>query len=168
MHEGTPDTPKFISPPNKLKAKVGHGGIPPEVLKKGQIFIEKNQVNFGPYALEFVEEIKTLMQEYKSNTEIGNHRAYINRLAEPIMGLKSNGGMFQYPLVSMISDVVLQFIDRVGLIDNEVLEIINAHNLSISTIIASQLKGYAGESGNAIIEELIDACERYYRKHNVQ
>lgn len=164
---GTPQEPRFIEPPNTLKVKVGHGGIPPELLKKSQDYIESSIADFSPYAQKFLDEINGYIKQLKENKDLRTDRQFINKMAQPIMNLKANGGMFKYPLVSMIADVGLQFIDRAGELNEDGIEILRAHNGSISLILANRLKGYAGPEGNKITEELREACNRYFKKYNL-
>lgn len=166
MNEVTED-PKFIEPPNTLKVKVGHGGIPPELLKKSQEFIESNPLKFEPYAQEYLDEIQNNVEKLKTHPSLKSNDDFLDEFAQPIMGLKANGGMFKYPLISMIADVALQFLDQVDEMNDDGLDIIKAHNKSISLIIKAELTGYAGPEGQKITDELQEACKRYFKKHKV-
>lgn len=158
--------PRFINPPNRLKAKVGDGGIPSGLLNQGQEFIETNPINFEPYAHEFLRRIEEAMNAVrKADTMTPQLHDQLN---QPVMELKANGGMFQYYLVSMIADVVLQFLENVENIDEDALDIVKAHNKTLVTILNSRLKGDGGREGAALTKELLDACTRYYKKHNIE
>ncbi|MEM6781881.1 MAG: hypothetical protein AAF569_08465 [Pseudomonadota bacterium] len=159
--------PRFIEPQNTLKIKVGHGGIPPAVLKKSQDFIESNATDFVPYADEYLDEIEASMRKIKDHPSLKKDPIFLDQFAQPIMGLKSNGGMFKYPLISMIADVTLQFLDRAGELNEDGMDIIRAHNGSIRLILKAELKGYAGPEGQKITMELSEACNRYFKKHKV-
>lgn len=162
---GHPKEPRFLEPTNTLKIKVGHGGISPDLLKKSQEYIEKNPLDFGPYAQTFLKEIEDVLARVKQNPALKSDPAVIETIAKPIMGLKANGGMFKYPLISMIADVGLQFIDKAKELNHDGMEIISAHNRSIALIISTRLRGYAGPEGHKITEELADACNRYFQKY---
>lgn len=159
--------PRFITPPNTLKIKVGHGGIPPERLKLGQREIESTQVDFGPYAEDLIKAVENKIKDLKKNPDLKTDKSFILQFADPIMGLKANGGMFKYPLISMVSDVCLRFIDQAGELNNDGLNIIYAHNKSVQLLLKAELKGYAGPEGNKIVQELEAACDRYFKKHKV-
>ena len=159
--------PKFIDPPNSLKIKVGHGGISPDLIKKSQDYIESNPIDFAPYAQEFLDQIADHLKRITNDNKLQKDRQFIGKISEPIMGLKANGGMFNYPLISMIADVALQFVDIAGEINEDGIEILKAHNSSISLILASKLKGYAGPEGEKITDELQEACNRYFKKYNL-
>lgn len=159
--------PRFIKPENRLKSKVGHGGISPDLLKKCQDYIDSNPVDFGPYAQELLDQVQERFAAIQTDPAKRKDKEAVQKLAEPIMGLKANGGMFKYPLISMIADIGLQFLDRVKELNDDGMEIIKAHNTSIAVIINSKLKGYAGKEGRAICEELRDACDRYYNKYKL-
>jgi len=156
--------PRFINPPNKLKEKVGHGGIPSDLLTKGQEYIEKNPVDFEPYAEKFIKRIEKDLEKALELQKKDQQKA-IDILSQPVMELKANGGMFQYQLISMIADVLLKFLDTVKTIDKDVIAIIKAHNNTLGIIINNKLKGDGGPEGAALTNELHSACQRYHKKH---
>ena len=157
--------PKFINVPNMLKAKVGQGGISPSILKKSQDFIENNPVDFTPYAQEYIKLLNESIKKLKENPDMGKNEEFIRQCSVPMMSLKANGGMFKYPLISMVADVGLNFMSRIDEINEDGAEILKAHCGAVSLIIANNLKGYAGPEGKAITEELRDACIRYFNKY---
>jgi hypothetical protein len=163
----TTKQPRFIKPENKLKLKVGHGGISPELLKQCQEYIDTNPVDFTPYAQDLMEQAAERLAEIKSDPALSKDKKALQRLVAPIMSLKANGGMFNYPLISMIADIGLQFLDRLNELNEDGQEIVEAHNNSISLILKTGLKGYAGKEGQQICDELQDACNRYYKKYKL-
>lgn len=165
MKRGTPNEPKFIDPKNTLKIKVGHGGIPPANLKKSQQIIGQNNIDFVPIATGYLEQIEHNLNKLNDHPSLKKDKLFLDKFAQPVMGLKANGGMFQYTLVSMIADVGLIFLDKAGELNEDGREIIKAHNTSIKMILQARLKGSVGREGRQIVDELQDACTRYYKKH---
>lgn len=165
MPQDSSSDARFIEPPNTLKGKVGHGGIPPDLLQKSQECIETITMDFVPYAQKYIEEIEHNLKKLETHPSLKKDKIFLDKFAQPIMGLKANGGMFKYPLVSMIADVALQFLDKAAQLNQDGLDIIKAHNKSITLILNAQLKGYAGPEGQKITEELQNACDRYFKKH---
>jgi hypothetical protein len=153
--------PKFINPPNKLKAKVGGGGISPERLKQAQEYINNNAVDFIPHATSFLDLVTELAKEARNSRSDFDR----NKLAQPIMQLKANGGMFRYQLISNVADICLQFVEAIQEINDDAYDVILAHVNTISIIINNQMTGNGGKEGKALIKELENACKRYLTKH---
>jgi len=153
--------PKFITPPNKLKAKVGGGGIAPERIKRAQKFISTNSVDFIPHATTFLNLVTEFAVEAKNSRENFDR----NKLANPIMQLKANGGMFQYTLISHVADTCLRFVEAIEDMNNDAYEVIQAHVNTISIIINNKMTGNGGAKGSALIKELEKSCYRYLEKH---
>ena len=158
---------RFIKPPNKLKQKVGTGGIDERVLEKAQTFIEKAELDFVPFAQQFLKELALYAKEARQSND-NNKSAAKDRMIGPIMQLKANRAMFQYQLVSEVADIALQFLESIDRIDDDVFEIITAHENTIKVIISSKLKGDGGREGYALVKELDKACKRYFSKHKIQ
>lgn len=156
--------PKFITPPNKLKAKVGGGGIAPERIKQAQSFINNNSVDFIPHAKTFLDLVTEFAVEAKNSRENFDR----NKLADPIMQLKANGGMFKYALISQVADICLRFVEAINEMNDDAYQVIQAHVNTISIIINNKMTGHGGKEGTALIKELEKACFRYIEKHQAQ
>ncbi len=153
--------PKFINPPNKLKAKMGTGGIDLKLLEKAQLFIADNPIDFEPYADEFLKNIQAGLKKLaKTRSEKDK-----DILAGQIMQIKANGGMFRYQLVSDIGNIALNFIDSLHEVNDDALNVLEAHEKTIQIIIANKLSGDGGMEGAALVRELEKACNRYFKKY---
>ncbi len=155
---------KFTMPENKVKKKVGSGGVPDVILQRAEVVMEENHhIDFNPFADKYLSNIeKSLSQLTKDNYKSPQS---MRILAENIMHLKANGGMFGYMLVSYIADIALNFSDNQKIINEDFVKIIKAHNTTIRLIIGNKLKGDGGNSGNALKEELYNAIMRFNKKH---
>jgi len=158
--------PKFITPPNHLKMKVGNGGIAEEKLQKAQELMENFQVNFKPDAQKLSSELgrqtKTITELIKKDKSFEK-----DKMVMPIMQLKANGGMFQYQLLTDVADICLQFMETVDEFNPEAMDIIKAHENAIQLIIKNELKGNGGAEGYALVQELHKACKRYFKRFEV-
>ncbi len=156
---------RFIDPPNILRQKIGRGGIEPLRIERADSFIDENPTDFGPYAFEFMARLDEIVKKAKSG-KIKDKQA-IDMLTQPIMELKANGGMFKYMLVTHIADIVLNFLENIDKLDDDVFEIIAAHQNALTVIVTNKLRGGGGKEGKALSDELDNACKRYYKKHHV-
>ena len=157
--------PVFSTPQNSLKEKVGEGGIPAHIIKKCQDYLESNPVDFSPYArrlLERLELIKKTIEDGRPNPE-----DTLAEIVNIVMQLKSNGSMFHYQLISMVSDVMLRFLENVKNLDSDFLEILMVYNKVLNIIINKKLNGNGGREGYVLTQELHSACLRYYAKYAI-
>jgi len=157
----TAKTPKYTTPPNKIKEKVGGGGIDPERLKQAQEHINNNNFDFRPIANSFIEKIKDFIERSEASNEQLNHKD----LVSPIMQLKANGGMFKYDLVTQIADICLNFVEEIEILNADARVIITAHTNAISVILQNKMTGNGGPEGKALSKELEKACNLYFKKH---
>lgn len=159
---------EFIMPPNILKAKTGTGGLNETVLERAQKLLENNTVDFAPLADVYLKTMKngidSAREELLHKDEVRDE-AKISQILYPCVQLKANGGMFHFPLVTRAADRFVQFMEVVERLDNETIEIATAFHTAIRVIVASKIKGDGGAQGNALIEELNNACMRYFEKH---
>lgn len=155
--------PRFVNPPNKLKAKIGSGGIDNSLLDKSQDFIENTNLDFVPYARDYLKTFSETSKQAVNNNE--NPAEAKDKIIEPVMQLKANGGMFRYQLVSDVADIALQFLESIPVINNDAFDVLKAHQKTIEVIINSGLTGDGGREGYALVKELHQACNRYFAKH---
>lgn len=163
--KGKTEKARFIDPPNVLRQKCGYGGLDQTRLLRAEEFIDSNELDFGPFALRLMERLDAVIADCRSGRLKGDRA--IDELTKPIMELKANGGMFKYELMSEIAGIVLNFLENITALNDDVFEIVDAHQNTLSVIIASDLKGSGGKEGRALAEELFAACKRYYKKHNI-
>src|SRR5690242_20454244 len=104
-----------IMPPNKLKEKVGSGGIDQTVVAKAQDMIETNTVDFNTTAIVLLALLSKTLEEAQTGARQGEDT--INALLYPAMQLKAQGALFQYPLVTDIAAILIDFLETVETLD---------------------------------------------------
>lgn len=152
---------ELLIPPNRLKAKIGSGGIDENVLVKAQELLESNTIDFKPIALMLVDVLHEAIADAKAGSLAGEKA--IEAMLYPAMQLKAQGGMFHYPLISEIANILVNFLETVVFVDKDVLDIVVAHKMSMNAVIGSQIKGDGGKVGRELRDALLDACSRYYK-----
>lgn len=152
---------ELITPPNSIKAKVGSGGIDVNVINKAQALLENNTVDFQPIAAMLMELLNEAITDAKNGNIKGE--AAIEGMIYPAMQMKAQGTMFHYPLVTEVSNILVNFLETVTNVDKDVLDIVVAHKMSINAVLASQIKGDGGKVGKDLRDALMDACNRYYK-----
>ena len=159
--------PKEITPPNFLKQKVGSGGLDEKILEKAQKLVEKNTVDFKPYALEFLDSLESTIAEINNSNSAFTDEDCVNMMLYSAVQLKANGGMFRYQLVTEIADLFTRFLETLKApksLSQPALEMINGFYTSLKAIIYSEIKGNGGTDGQELLTELKAAWQRYLDK----
>lgn len=157
---------EFITPPNVLKEKAGDGGIPLRLIENAQAFIKNNDIDYSPYASDLIDEIQKLLKELKETDNRRTQKHILQFIIENIMHIKAHGGMFGYNIMTTIAGKTLTFLDDDKKINEDLFNIIEAHNISIKLIISHKNKGDGGAEGKALVTELDQAINRYLKKYN--
>tara|TARA_B100000780_G_scaffold277867_1_gene249648 strand:+ start:1084 stop:1608 length:525 start_codon:yes stop_codon:yes gene_type:complete len=156
---------EFITPPNNLKAKVGSGGLSEAILNKAQELLENNTVDFLPLGEMYLNTLMKSIEQAKNAHPDDDQEYIISAMLYPAMQLKANGGMFHYPLVTTISDRLIQYLEVIEVADIESVEIVLAFHTTIRAVILGRITGDGGRHGAELIEALDDACLRYFERH---
>ncbi len=152
-----------ITPHNRLKEKVGSGGLPEYLLKSAQEYVDSAPIDYTPQARRDVEQLGILAGRVK--TKALDAATAHPKMLTIVMQLKANGGMFGYPLVSETSGVLLRFMDKAKSMDNDFFEIMDTYIHVLDVIINKKLRGLNTREGLALAEELSNACARYDKRH---
>lgn len=161
--EQMPGGVRIITPRHTLREKLGYGGIDPAVLTRAQEFIEDTTVDFEPFAKTFLERLKDQIQTLRAKPV--RNQADIHALTRPVMELKANGGMFKYPLITEIADILLNFLESLSVLNDDALDVVDIHYKTLTAIVSGKLTGDGGREGRKLAGELDGACQRYMKKH---
>lgn len=157
---------EFISPPNLIKPKVGEGGLGDDVLAKAQKVLEENKTDFAPVAEMYLNSLNIAIEKARATAELmDDHETLISGMIYPAMQLKANGGMFHFPLVTLLSDKKVQFLEVIATIDPDVIELVIAFMATIRAVLASQIRDVKNPKGQELLSALDAACRRYFGKH---
>ena len=155
---------EFINPPNTLKQKVGSGGLSDEILEKAQELLENNTVDFQPLGEMYLGALMKGVDAAKDPAPSQDAEYIIASMLYPAMQLKANGGMFHYPLITRISDKLIQFLEVIDEPDIESIEIVMAFHTTIRAVILGKITGSGGAHGEELLKALNGACVRYFEK----
>lgn len=159
------DKVEIFEPPNVLKQKAGSGGIAEHFIEKAEGFIRNNDIDFIPFAEEHIEKIESAFESLIISTTPGKQKTFLDEIVENIMLIKAHGGMFKYGVMSRISGVTLSFLEDAEVINDDMFQIIAAHNNTIKLIIKHDIKGDGGAHGSALLDELRKAIGRHAKKY---
>lgn len=154
---------ELIIPPNRIKEKVGSGGLDEKIIARAQTLIESNAEDFTPIASSLLDIMDAEIGKAQSGQAKGE--AAIEAIIYPAMQLKAQGTMFQYPLITDISGTLVGFLEVIRDINPDALEIVIAHKTAIRAVLRAQIKGDGGAQGEALRAELRDACTRFFQTY---
>ena len=154
---------KFIKVENKIQKKAGFGEIAEVAISRSESIILNNNVDFKEIATPILFNLRETVKLARENPE--KIDILRQELIKPIMELKANGAMFKYELIGSLAGVMLSFLEHINQLNNDALEIIEAHEKTLTLIVTNGIKGDGGLLGKQVVEELESACGRYYRKN---
>lgn len=154
---------KFIKVENKIQKKAGYGEISEVAISRSENLILNNNVDFKEIATPILFNLKETIQLAKDRPD--QIDVLRQELIKPVMELKANGAMFKYDLIGSLAGIMLSFLEHIKQLDEDAIDIIDAHHKTLMLIIAKGIKNDGGLLGKQVILELESACARYYRKN---
>lgn len=157
---------RIMKASHMLQSKVGFGEVDKEAIERGEKVIEAiGEIDFAPLIGEYVSALGDAIQNWKSHKEDEDDHELHESITEPVMQLKGNAAMFNYELVGKLANIMLNFLEAIEKIDDEVIEILEAHEKTLQKIIQSNMRDDGGVDGQLLQDELREACKRYFAKH---
>lgn len=147
-----------------LQQKIGKGPLDKKLIKKAQQAIEENDVDFTPLGLKFLKQLEEALNHVEENLDLDKITEQQKILTDPVMELKANAGIFHYPLVGNLANIMLSFLESINTLDSDALAIVRAHHDTLQAIIVQKMRGNDEQQGDVFLIELKEACARYYRK----
>jgi hypothetical protein len=160
QEQGEPRKAVLVDVRNKLKEKVGNGGFGQEALAKAQLVLELNTVDFIPLVAELVDILGADIEKAKSGS--AGHSEIIDDMLYTMVQLKSQSAMFNYPAITNISAVLIEFLNTVHTLDATVLDIVASYRQSVGLVMSDTITGGSKNIGEQLCGALADACDRYY------
>lgn len=153
---------RVIKASTLLQAKVGLGPLDQKVLRRCQDVMDNNKVDFTPLAREYLRKLEGAVKDTRDG--LFNRNKAVQMMTEPVMQLKAHASMFKYTLIGTLANIMLSFLESIREIDDDVLEIVEAHHKTLKTIVSKKMEGDGGEHGKTLQDELNQACQRYHAK----
>ncbi len=154
---------ELLKPKNEIKQKAGTGGLEQQIIERAQNKIENNDVDFKPIANEFLNMLDKAIANTRNGLLTGPKA--LESIIYPAMQLKAQGGMFHYPLVTEIADIMVNFMETLNALDSDAIDIAEAHRKTLQVIVAKDIRGTQGPVPEQFRNALNDACARYYKLH---
>lgn len=161
------EKPEFIMPRNVLKAKLGAGGLNTRVLDLAQRMIEQTGVDFMPLGQRFIVGLQEGMRIASAQKGQIDDDTLISTMLHPAVQLKANGGMFGFPLVTAVAGRLVRFLEYVGRVDEDMIEVVSGFVTTIQALLLlrGDERGLEDTHGAELYKALDDACLRYFSRH---
>jgi len=150
---------EMITPPNKLKAKVGSGkGIDAAAIDRAREVIANMAGDFETRAVIEIDQILMLLNKAKraaqAETAAAANQDYLVDIFRIAHELKGQGGTFGYTLVTKIGGSLCDYIESIA-DDNSVdAEIVLAHAFALRAVVNNRITGEGGALEKQVISEL--------------
>ncbi|MGB0684140.1 MAG: response regulator [Magnetovibrionaceae bacterium] len=150
--------------PNKLKDKVGGlgmtggGAIPMDLLEQAEEQLERAQLDFTDWALNYLADLSNLCAEALITEGRRSHIfEKINLLGHELRG---QGGTFGYPLVSLFGKSLFDITGEGCREDDKAVEIVKAHIDSMRAVLRDKIGGDGGDVGRALMAGLKESIKK--------
>lgn len=147
-----------------LQVKVGSGSITERTIERCQAVIDNNDFDFTVMAGAHLDRLEMALAVAKQ--EPGDQFPVIRDMILPVMELKANASIFRYGLIGALANVMLGFLEAVKTLDEDIIEIVEAHHRILEVVVSKKMAGDGGQTGARMKEELENACTRYFLKRS--
>jgi hypothetical protein len=146
-------------PPNKLKSKVGMGGFDEETIEHAQEVVKKYVAEFDDRALKISTELEACTKKLPQGDQVEINPMLYQRIYKITHDLKGEGATFGHPVISIISGILLKYLDchdarRVSPI------VIKSHTDALMVILKHGLKSSDNQTVQEICKDLMAMVEK--------
>lgn len=155
MADEEQESPKFITPPNTLKAKVGPptpGGVDLEALERAEAII----ANLTDSYLEWVQEdLNKIQAAYEAMAAAGaKTKADLDKVFHVAHDIKGQGGSFGYNLMTVVGNQLCRFLEKKESLTPSEIQAVKVHIDTMKLIIAQKMTGDGGAEGTKLLKGL--------------
>lgn len=146
---------EIINPPNLLKSKVkdgGPGAIDAESLARAEAAIANLKGQYLEWAVKDLEKISIAYEAL--NLSDGDLATKLNKIYDISHDIKGQGGSFGYDLMTTIGNQLCRLIEYSDPNHATLIEGIGVHIDSMKLVIAQDIKGDGGPTGDKILSGL--------------
>lgn len=144
-----------------LQHKAGRGPLDKKIVEKSQRVMDHQTQDFSPIAVVLLDLLDGAIIKVKKNPAMPNAKELMTK---PVMELKANAKMFKYDLVTTLANIMLGFLETIDDLDETAIEIVAAHQKTLSLIVQKKMRGDGGSTGQLLEKELREAIGRYFSK----
>ncbi len=154
MHSDQPPV-TIISPDNKLKQKLGHGGFDSHSIEKAEQRLVEARSEFPSIARRELHAINS------SLLALYDPVLLLKDIFAAAVDLKSNSGLFSYNAIAAIADSLIHFTETLDRIDANSLMIIQLHYDALQLVFAQGHDAMTPEQRAEMLNGLRKAVMKY-------
>ena len=143
---------ELIHLPNRLKQKVGEGGIDPRRLAEAETAVQELGANYLDWANEDLATLHGKLGALMSG-ETPQAEA-LEAVFSVAHDMRAQGGTFGYPLVTRIGRSLCRFIEALESAGKADLELVAAHVDAITAVLRNQIAGDSDPVSQKLAEGL--------------
>jgi chemotaxis protein histidine kinase CheA len=154
----------FVTPPHTITSMVsGRGGLTPQMLEAAEKVLEKHAVEYVSRGRAQIDGLYALFEGAREDEE-GRTESFqeMYRQSHDVRGL---GATFGYTLVTEIASSLCSFIEGLPEIDEEAMDVVQAHIEALRGLLANDIKGDGGKIGREIAGGLAQAVAQFAAHH---
>jgi len=152
---------EILTPPNKLKQKVGDGGFDPVAVTRAQRAVQAMTGDYVGQAEAHVAALRQAMD--RAAADAGLKASGIQQIYDKTHELRGEGGTFGFPLITSIGALLCGYIDRAGSPGAAELDVVSAHIDAMTGIIANRITGVDNAICRQILTDLKTLIEQRER-----
>lgn len=154
--------PRYFKADFELQQKIGTGSLDAEAVAKVQAMLDAVKVDIVPELRGLLDDMSKILTEAKGTGY--DREQFLPNITKPLMNIKAMSGMFHEMMVCRVSAFLLTFLEDVRKFDNDIAEIIGAYLKVTKTLLDLKIKEETNPHGQSFLQEIRNACKRYYDK----
>jgi hypothetical protein len=159
--KNTPPSPQIIKPSGELKRKAPLGRVElSAALALAQHVIAEQGKDYPQRLNEDIAKLKALYVAIKA---VPDQRS-LKDLSYLSHDMKGQGTTFGFDLVTLICDMLCNYLDKLEAVTPHALEVIGVHVDALALVAHEGLKGMGGPAGEVLIKGLHKVLEKEIKK----
>ena len=155
--------PRVIKAEKALRSKIGpRAKITDDQIASAQKIIDQPEIDFKPYALEYVQKIEDAVNAARQVSYMQGDDYY--KITIPLTQIKGQATMFGNVVASIISARILKFMEHYQRLDEDVFKIMDVYIQSVRLSYHSRLFTLEQSDAHTLLSELDYAIDRYHTK----
>lgn len=156
--------PQFLKPPQELRRKAVNfkNGFSVNLTDEIKTKLEKTIAAKGDaFALEVMDKLKAMRQTIQgAGADTAARMAILPNLAEMALEIKGMGGIFGYPLLTMLAKSLNDFIGTLGMPSDAQFEVIRIHVDAMYVMLGQHVTGNGGATEQTMMAMLNRAIDK--------
>ena len=144
-----------IPPPRPLRNKVSPGGPSlAEIVERAETALARMTDEYAETAREDLAELDAALAAIKAAASDAVRAEALGRVYRLAHEMRTQGGTFDYPLITRIGSSLCAFIEAHGDKAAERWEVIETHGYAMRAVLAGRVTGYGGKIGRELVADI--------------